>query len=334
MISTGATAAHSPYVEEDDELRKRITSHLMAGDQVVLIDNVPGGGKVGWPSLDAALTSETWQDRELGKNSVARLPMDALWMVTGNNLEVGADATRRTLRCRLEAVDEKPEERTGFRHPKLAEWVREHRTRLLGCAFTILRGYIVAGRPGMSLIPMGSFDGWSDLVRASIVWAGQPDPCGARVASEDGFDQDADAHAAILAGWGKLLDATGDGLTCAQLVAQIRDSQEVFAPMIDALCQVCLTRDGQLPTPTAIGKALRKYDGRVRGGLRLRRRKLHGTTKGWVEKVQGGGGRGQVGSLTPFAHDCQTIIPTGGPAPHPTPPNPTPDDNGDDEVPF
>jgi hypothetical protein len=310
MISTGATAAHSPYVSDDDELRKRITSHLMAGDQVVLIDNVPGGGVVGWPSLDAALTSETWQDRELGTNSVARLPMDALWMATGNNLEIGADAMRRTLLCRLEAEDEKPEERTGFAHPDLPEWVRAERSRLLAAAFTMLRAYIVAGKPGLSLVPLGSFDGWSNLVRSAIVWAGQPDPCGARVTAEHGVDQDAEAHSVLLAEWGKLLDAGGAGLTCGQVLGQIRSDGETFGALAEAIMQLCESAT-QLPSATVLGRSLRKLRGRVRsfGGKRMRLacHKSGQATKWSVFTLADNGGRSSRStrsSLPPTRTSC------------------------------
>jgi hypothetical protein len=346
LISTGSVAAHSPYVAEDDELRKRITSHLKAGDQVVMIDNVPAGGVVGWACLDNVLTSETWKDRELGTNTVTSLPVDAIFMVTGNNLEVGADAARRTLRCRLESDEERPEERTGFAHPLLADWVKSNRTRLLGCAFTILRGYIVAGRPGMSLLPIGSFDGWSNLVRAAIVWSGLPDPCGARVDKDDEVDQAADAHSAILTNWSKLLDADGGGLTCSQVLGQCLASREVFEPMIGAFVALCLAKTADMLTPTGVGKALRKLDGRVRRGLRLRRRRIDGLTRWRVEEAKKGGEGGKVGSLPPTRASCQTDHSNGGkqaPFPPSTPLSEVKvsDDGGlmiqhddDDEVPF
>ena len=77
---------------------------------------------------------------------------------------------------RLESPEENPEERTGSRHPDLLAWVRQERPRLTVAAMTILRGYCVAGRPDMGLTPWRSFEGWSDLVRQSIVWCGLPDP--------------------------------------------------------------------------------------------------------------------------------------------------------------
>jgi hypothetical protein len=47
---------------------------------------------------------------------------------------------------------------------------------LLAAALTVLRGFIAAGSPNQKLKPWGSFEGWSDLVRGSIVWSGNVDP--------------------------------------------------------------------------------------------------------------------------------------------------------------
>ncbi len=41
---------------------------------------------------------------------------------------------------------------------------------------TILGAYVQAGRPSMNLRHWGSFEGWSDLVRGAVVFAGLPDP--------------------------------------------------------------------------------------------------------------------------------------------------------------
>src|SRR5262249_11539157 len=51
------------YTAEEDELRKRITSLVMAGDRCVLLDNLEG--KFGNATLNAALTARAWEDRVL-----------------------------------------------------------------------------------------------------------------------------------------------------------------------------------------------------------------------------------------------------------------------------
>jgi putative DNA primase/helicase len=123
----------------------------------------------------------------------------------------------------------------------------------------------------MSLTAMGSFEAWSNLVRSSIVWCGQPDPCGARVTEEQGVDSAAEAHMTLLSEWGKLLDASGLGLSCGQVLGQIKSGNDALSGLAEAIISMCES-NGQLPVPTVMGKALKKAKGRVRrvGGRKLR----------------------------------------------------------------
>jgi hypothetical protein len=45
---------------------------------------------------------------------------------------------------------------------------------------TILRAYVVAGRPRQPVKPFGRFEAWSDIARAALVWLGCSDPCASR----------------------------------------------------------------------------------------------------------------------------------------------------------
>jgi putative DNA primase/helicase len=47
--------------------------------------------------------------------------------------------------------------------------------RYVAAALTIVRAYIVAGKPDR-LRPLPSYGPWSDLVRNSLVWLGRADP--------------------------------------------------------------------------------------------------------------------------------------------------------------
>jgi putative DNA primase/helicase len=195
---------------------------------------------------------------------MARVPIDCMFFVTGNNLAVGTDTARRSIRVRLESNHENPEERTDFAHPRLTQWVQAERQRLLAAAITMLRAYICAGKPSQDLTPLGSFDGWSDLVRAAITWVGEPDPALARVTAEDAMDPKADAHLSLLLSWHLLSDPTGNGLTTAQILGQISHDRDTFEDMVEALTVLCPTTDGRLPDPHALGCILRQYRGRAR----------------------------------------------------------------------
>jgi len=178
MIIAGTTAPRTPLPPDEKEMRKAISTYVLGGDQQILFDNVEG--KFGGAALDAAVTSEVWNDRRLGGNEVIQAPMRLTFYATTNNLQFAGDMSRRALVIRLECFEENPEERSDFTHPNLLQWVESQRGGLLSAALTILRAYCVAGRPDVGLQPWGSFDAWSELVRGAIVWAGESDPIHAR----------------------------------------------------------------------------------------------------------------------------------------------------------
>ena len=114
VITAGRSMARMTQPRDEDEFRKRITSLAMAGESLILIDNVAGA--LGGASLDAALTATTWSGRILGRSEMAsNLLLFATWYATGNNVVL----LRRTLHVLLESPEENPEERTGFNHPDL-----------------------------------------------------------------------------------------------------------------------------------------------------------------------------------------------------------------------
>ncbi len=179
LIVSGAPMPRVPQPGDDDEMRKRITAILLAGDETVLIDNATHG--IGGSALDELLTAEVWRDRVLGKSEMTQeLPATTVWSVTGNNLSVIGDCVRRVMPIRIESREERPETRTGFKIPDLKAFVREKRGSLLCSAMTILQAYQRAGLPDMHLTPWGSFESFSALIRNAIVYAGLPDPADAR----------------------------------------------------------------------------------------------------------------------------------------------------------
>lgn len=174
LIVTGREATRLTAPQNDEEARKRITALVNDSDRVVLIDNITG--RFGCASLDAALTGTVWKDRRLGHTELIEAPLRMTWYASGNNVILAADTARRVCHIRLESPLENPEDRSGFKYADIRKHVRKNRPALLAASLTILRGYIAAGWPEQNLKPWGSFEGWSDLVRNSIVWCGLVDP--------------------------------------------------------------------------------------------------------------------------------------------------------------
>ena len=263
-LLTGRSAARMSYSRDEDEIRKQITSIALEAAQLVLIDNV--SGVFGSPTLDRALTAESWRDRLLGSNNQISVPLKVTWYATGNNVVLRGDTPRRCLHIRLESRRERPEQRTDFRHPRLLAWVRRERGRLLPAALTLLRAYAVAGRPAQPLAGWGSYEGWSDLVRSTVVWLGLPDPAETRDELEAASDVEEGAVRDLVHGLAELLDARGAGAATSKEILEELAAERSFgsyATLRLALAESFprLTRD-RLPTAGQLSMKLGSLRGR------------------------------------------------------------------------
>ena len=228
-------------------------------------------GNFGNDTLDRALTTTRWKDRILGKSQQVDLPLTAVWYGTGNNVAVAADTTRRIIHIRLDVLEERPEDRTGFRHPDLIPWVRKNRPRLLSQALTILVAFNNAGRPSQGLTPFGSFEGWSDLVRQAVVWAGLPDPCLTRTRLAETSDVTGDSLAQLIAAW-RDYDRAGDGVVASELVNRLyaKDLQprdDASVAMRAALENLVGCPPGRTPGARQVGAKFKGFRRRVSGGF-------------------------------------------------------------------
>jgi hypothetical protein len=259
------------FSHDSVEMAKSITSVALAGDVVILLDNLSGA--FGNDALDRALTATRWKHRILGKLENTDLPLLTTWYATGNNVSVAADTVRRLLHIRLNVLDEHPEERGGFQHPNLLGWVRQNRPQLLVDAMIILRGYCAAGRPDQKLVPFGSFEGWSDLVRSAVVWIGWPDPCLTRQGIATA-DSTAEALDQLLAAW-KAYDPNNQGLVIGKLLPILYPSEprpllsQEAMDMRSALEMLVSCPPGKVPTARQVGNRLKSFRGRVRSGVFL-----------------------------------------------------------------
>lgn len=271
-IVAGRPMATMAPLEDDGEQRKRITALAIGGDKIVLIDNVVG--TLGSPSLDAALTSTEWSDRLLGVTQTVRVPLAMTWYATGNNIQLLGDMGRRIMHIRLESPLDQPGDRTGFRYPDLETFVRTRRAVFVTAALTILRAFCAAGRPAAELKSWGSFEGWSDLVRGALVYAGELDPAETRGEVRSEADVALRAFQGLLEGWSTVADRYGGRCTAAQVLRELARNDaaaanpssnetlkyEVFR---DALAELIPTPPGKLPGTRHLGNTLRGFKGRV-----------------------------------------------------------------------
>ena len=276
----GQDVAAFSQPEDEDEIRKRITSILLQGDPCVLIDNV--NKPLGGAALDAVLTSTTWADRMLGTTSTVKVQNLSVWWATGNNVQLLGDMARRTMQIRLESNLEKPEERDNFVHKDLLAWIDRERPKLVVNALSILRGYFVAGKPCKTK-PWGSFESWSDLVPGVIRWLDMEDPQLARATADDMIDEDRQNLLILIMAIEKL-DSRREGLTARTIIARLFPPRERNEPypedgnddVREAIEGITRCPPGRTPEASRFAKYLQKRRGRVLAGRRIERASIDG----------------------------------------------------------
>jgi putative DNA primase/helicase len=112
--------------------------------------------------------------RVLGKSEAPECEWRGVVFGTGNNITFFGDMTRRGLVANLDPKCERPELRTFGFDP--VERVLDNRGAYIAAAITITRAYIAAGCPNVCKTPLGSYAGWSRMVRSPLVWLGGADP--------------------------------------------------------------------------------------------------------------------------------------------------------------
>ena len=170
VLATGREAGVIAPGKNDEETEKRLASLLLTSSPIA-IDNAESG--IGGELLCQVLTQRSVRMRVLGKSDTPEMPTNVMVTITGNNLQLVGDMTRRALLCTLDPKQERPELREFAFDP--VERAKEQRGALVAAALTVLRGYQVAGCPQQTA-RLGSFGDWSDTVRSALLWLGAPDP--------------------------------------------------------------------------------------------------------------------------------------------------------------
>ena len=149
IIATGRPLARASAPPDNEEARKLITSVVMAGERMILLDNI--GEMFGWPALDAALTGTTWSDRILGANRMLiDAPLATVWVVTGNNIMFRADVVRQNaivpagilggMPGGAKRVPASRPARLGHRQPRQTRFRRPYHPARLPCSRTAADG--------------------------------------------------------------------------------------------------------------------------------------------------------------------------------------------------
>jgi hypothetical protein len=175
ILATGEAAKPLPYVNQDEEMRKQITSAFVSGAELFVFDEAH---VVEGTQFARAVTSLTYTDRILGVSRMANFPNAVSWMSLGNQVQVNGDMSRRVYWVNLTPAGTTLADREeyAYRHADLKAWTLENRTELVSAALTVLSGWVAAGRPRYSRgASMGSFEPWDRFLSGVLAYAGFPE---------------------------------------------------------------------------------------------------------------------------------------------------------------
>jgi hypothetical protein len=242
------------------------------------------GNAVHW-NRDMALTAEEISERIMASHAKRTAPVEAVFFGSGNNMLFVGDMARRVVLIDLAPTQERPDERDDFTHPDLLEWVMEQRPRLVRAALTIIKAYLDAGSPKQTgLNPFGSYEPWSNLIRHSLVWVGQTDPCEGRHRIEAEHNPRYEQQKVVLSAWYERYQDTPH--TINEVIDDLNNHHvelvdergwhtgkwiidPAWRPLHAAL--MSLNRKTKDLDATSVGYAFRGWTGRVIGDLRLKR---------------------------------------------------------------
>jgi hypothetical protein len=219
IVATGNPMAALSAPGNEEEWRKLITSILRDGASMSSLDNIASDLKS--DSLSRALTSTTWKDRTLGKTDAVEYPQRSSWYGNGNNLALGGDLPRRCHLIQLDAGVTNPWERTGFRHTAIKAWVDENRGQILAALLTMVRAWVVSGRPNGCKHIIGGFDEWVTITGGVLSYAGISDFLGNLSKLYEEVDVGNDEWAEFFKAWHEAY--TDKGFTSSEVLSNLRN---------------------------------------------------------------------------------------------------------------
>lgn len=122
--------------------------------------------------LASAITARRMRQRLLGVSRTQTVSIKCLWAATGNNVRMSREMVRRTIPASLLPESERPYEGRTFKR-ELPAWAIENRPRLAAAALTLIRAWLVAGKP-KGHRSLGMFEAWAKTMGGILDVAGIP----------------------------------------------------------------------------------------------------------------------------------------------------------------
>ena len=164
-IASGKTAVISPpFIGDESEIRKVLTSIALSGDTCLLLDNLEG--YLHSPTLQSFLTGSRWNDRLLTTNKMLKgVPTRIFVGMTASNISFSGDLQRRVLVWRIDPAMERSAGRVFDWCPK--ETGLSMRSEIITA---VLRLTLAAKRAALPPVTesLGSFTSWERIVRTTL----------------------------------------------------------------------------------------------------------------------------------------------------------------------
>jgi hypothetical protein len=279
-FATPQRGTPTTFPADDEECRKLLLAELLRAPAVIEFDNLTGD-LIAHKSLCTALTSEHITGRILGVSKTATVNTRTLFLSSGNNVGPVQDMTRRCITINLDPSCEIPAARS-FKRPELVREVLRERGRYVAAALTIVRAWIVAGRPSTPCTSMAGYGDWSDLCRQPLLWLGLPDPT-TSVFEAMAEDPDRETLGRLLAAWHAVFGKTPTMVRDAVREAFL--SHDKDAELQEVLHDIADER-GEI-NRRKLGWWIKRRAGRIVDGLRFVRAVGNSSAeKWWVEAVE------------------------------------------------
>ena len=279
-FATPKRGTPTTFPRDDEECRKLLLAELLRAPAVIEFDNLTSD-LIAHKSLCTALTSEHISGRILGVSKTATVGTRALFLSSGNNVGPVQDMTRRCIAIDLSPQCEVPAARE-FERPDLIRDVLRDRGRYVAAALTIIRAWIVAGRPKSPCKSLASYGVWSDFCRQPLIWLGCEDPT-ASVFEAIADDPDRETLSRLLEAWFSAFGKTQAMVRDA--VKQTTANYDVNVELREVLHDIADER-GEI-NRRKLGWWIRRHAGRIVDGKKIMRGSGSGSSKYWrIEVVE------------------------------------------------
>ena len=276
-FATPQRGTPTTFPADDEECRKLLLAELLRAPAVIEFDNLTSD-LIAHKSLCTALTAEFMSGRILGVSKTATVNTRTLFLSSGNNVGPVQDMARRCITISLDPAVETPAART-FKRPDLIRELLQERERYVSAALTIIRAWMVAGKPQTNCKSLASYGEWSDLCRQPLLWLGCVDPTSS-VFEALAEDPDRETLARLLEAWYTEFGKTPTMIREAMnAINQLRDCE------LREVLQDIASERGEI-NRRKLGWWFKRHAGRVVNGLRLVRCSGNSSAEKWrVESV-------------------------------------------------